>query len=506
MSFLDEIKENSKFLAPNPNTVQQQEQAGRPAPVVQPPRKPTPSASNTLRIPDRPVRPASSLKPAEELRLPDRSKRIEPSSSTATPRTTVTSSDKKPQIPTAPIASSSKITGQSLLPESKLKSRAPWSKPTADNNIHPLATSGAVTKRKTETVAPTMINPNKKLKAVHQALQLMANFDELALEPLAVGISFETSPSIAATMDTVSNALDDSPDDATQTKLPSALSTEEIQDHVRTKVCPILFTQEPHPLRRFKELAMRHPLKVVKVVVKQKKALSVLEGKGVINFVPGRPPSAAQELPSTSQPIVQLASTSTSSKGKGKEVPSHSPPSAAGKKLPSSKPASDDTAAPFTTPNKSAAVATEISEHEEEDMELEEGETISPSPSPQHVKQASLKDDDKHSGFKHNEADVDESASRSLNKDTTVNPKQSTKRTVSSDSGRSTKRKQSDDKNSSEEKNQAATKDKGKQKATETIKEELTDDNLDTTSLKKTLSATAPNANTMEQYKVFTFM
>ncbi|CAO3670390.1 unnamed protein product [Rhizopus microsporus] len=506
MSFLDEIKENSKFLAPNPNTVQQQEQAARPASAVQPPRKSTPSASNTLRVPDRPVRPASSLKPAEELRLSDRPKRTEPSSSTATPRTTVTSSDKKPQNPTAPIASSSKITGQSLLPESKLKSRAPWSKPTVDNNIHPLT----VTKRKAETVAPTTISPNKKLKAVHQALQLMADFDELALEPLAVGISFETGSSTAATMDTVSNSSYDSPGDATQTKLPSALSTEEIQDHVRTKVCPILFSQESHPLRRFKELAMRHPLKVVKVVVKQKKALSVLEGKGVINFVPGRPPSAAQELPSSSQPIAQLAtisaSTSTSSKGKGKEVTSHSSPSAAGKKLPSSKPASDDAAAFFTTPNKSAALATELSEHEEEDMELEEGETISPSPSPQHVKQTSLEDDNKHSGFKHNEADVDESASPSLSKDTVVNPKQSTKRTVSSDSGRSTKRKQSDDKNSSEEKDQAATNDKSKQKATETIKEEPTDANLDTTSQKKTLSATAPNANTMEQYKVFTFM
>lgn len=263
-------------------------------------------------------------------------------------------------------------------------------------------------------------------------------------------------------------------------------------------------------LTYFSFLSNLDPLKVVKVVVKQKKALSVLEGKGVINFVPGRPPSAAQEFPSSSQPIVQLATlsalTSTSSKGKGKEVASHSSPSAAGKKLPSSKPASDDTAASFTIPNKSAALATELSEHEEEDMELEEGETISPSPSPQHVKQASLKDDDKHSGYKHNEADVAESASRSLNKDATVNPKQSTKRTVSSDSGRSTKRKQSDDKNSSEEKGQAATNDKGKQKATETIKEEPTDTNLDTASLKKNLSATAPNANTMEQYKVFTFM
>lgn len=259
-------------------------------------------------------------------------------------------------------------------------------------------------------------------------------------------------------------------------------------------------------LTNFSFLFNPDPLKVVKVVVKQKKALSVLEGKGVINFVPGRPPSAAQGLPLTSQPIVQLASTSASSKGKGKEVPSHSSPSAAGKKLPSSKPASDDTAAHFTTPSKSAAVATEPSEHEEEDMELEEGETISPSPSPQHVKQACIKDDDRHSGFKHNEADVDESASRSLNKDTTASPKQSIKRTVSSDSGRSTKRKQSNDKNSSREKDQAATNDKGKQKATETIKEEPTDTNPDTTSLKKTLSATAPNANTMEQYKVFTFM
>jgi hypothetical protein len=252
------------------------------------------------------------------------------------------------------------------------------------------------------------------------------------------------------------------------------------------------------------------PLKVVKVVVKQKKALSVLEGKGVISFVPGRPPSAAQELPSSSQPIVQLAttpvSTSTSSKSKGKEVTSYSSPSAAGKKLPSSKPAYDDTVAPFTTPNKSTAIATELSEHEEEDMELEEGETISPSPSPQHVKQASLKGDDKHSGSKHNEVDVDEFASRSLNKDTTINSKQSSKRAVSSDSGRSTKRKQSDDKNSSEEKDQAATNEKGKQKTTETIKEEPTDANPDTASLKKTLSATAPNANTMEQYKVFTFM
>jgi hypothetical protein len=63
-------------------------------------------------------------------------------------------------------------------------------------------------------------------------------------------------------MDTVSNSPHDSPDDATQTKLPSALSTEEIQDHVRTKVCPILFSQEPHPLRRFKELAMRRKIKV----------------------------------------------------------------------------------------------------------------------------------------------------------------------------------------------------------------------------------------------------
>ncbi|ORE11948.1 hypothetical protein BCV72DRAFT_196988 [Rhizopus microsporus var. microsporus] len=446
MSFLDEIKENSKFLAPNPNTVHQQDQAGRPAPAVQPSRKPTPSISNTLRIPDRSVRPASSLKPAEEPRLPDRPKKIEPSSSTATPRTTITSSDKKPQISTAPIASSSKTTGQSLLPESKLKSRAPWSKPTVDNNVHPLATSGAVTKRKTETVAPTTISPSKK-KFKTMFVQRFVQYSSLKSPILYVGLR----------------------------NLPCDVRSKYILNDTLTN---------------FSFLFNLDPLKVVKVVVKQKKALSVLEGKGVINFVPGRPPSAAQELPSTSQHIVQLASTSTSSKGKGKEVPSHSPPSAAGKKLPSSKPASDDTAVPFTTPNKSAAVATELSEHEEEDMELEEGETISPSPSPQH----------------HNEADVDESASRSLNKGTTANPKQSTKRTISSDSGRSTKRKQSDDKSSSEEKDQVATNDKGKQKVTETIKEEPTDNNPDTTSLKKTLSATAPNANTMEQYKVFTFM
>jgi hypothetical protein len=68
-------------------------------------------------------------------------------------------------------------------------------------------------------------------------------------------ISFQTSPCTAAPLATdlnVTNAYATSADDI-----------EDVQDDIHTKVCPILLCQEFHPLRKFKELAMRRKVKVL---------------------------------------------------------------------------------------------------------------------------------------------------------------------------------------------------------------------------------------------------
>jgi hypothetical protein len=103
------------------NRHQQQGQSGRPAPAVQPPHMPTASVFNTLRVPDRPVRPVyfSSL---GDLRLPDRSNRTKPSPGTAAVPCQTTSSH---------------------------------------SNAYPLATSGSSNKRTIDAVAPIAVSVAK---------------------------------------------------------------------------------------------------------------------------------------------------------------------------------------------------------------------------------------------------------------------------------------------------------------------------------------------------------
>ncbi|CEG84365.1 hypothetical protein RMATCC62417_18179 [Rhizopus microsporus] len=311
------------------------------------------------------------------------------------------------------------------------------------NIIHPLATSGAAAKRKIDTVTPTMANPKK--------------------EPKEAGVSFEITLSAAAPMATVS--------ESPNARSVSADDVEEIQDHIRTKICPVLFSQELHPLRKFKGLAMKHPLKITKAVVKQKKLISVLKGKDIVNFVHGLPHSVVHRTPSTSQPTVSLASASSSTKGKGKEMPFHGSSGAARKELFTSKPISDISAA--SASNSSITV----------DVKLEEGEIVSsiPFPFPEQVNQACSKDKDKLYSLKRNEVQVGESAFRPEANNVTTNANQSTRRTVPGDSECCTKTKLYNDK----------------------INDKPADASPTTTSVKRTLSVTAPNANTMEQFKVF---
>lgn len=80
---------------------------------------------------------------------------------------------------------------------------------------------------------------------------------------LFFSVSLETSPSTTVPMNTASDVPDTSVDNATESKASTSLSAEEIQDGIRDKVCPILFSQESRPLRKFKELAMRRKIKVL---------------------------------------------------------------------------------------------------------------------------------------------------------------------------------------------------------------------------------------------------
>ncbi|CEI93346.1 hypothetical protein RMCBS344292_07583 [Rhizopus microsporus] len=147
------------------NRHQQQEQPGYPTPILEP-HKPTAISSSTLSLPPRPVRPAffSSF---GDLKLPDRSKSTKPSPGTAAVHCQSTSSD---------------------------------------NSIHPLAASAASTKRKFDAVAPSAMNLNKKLKAVHQASQLIATF-QLAQEPKAIAASSEAGHCTVAPQATVTGTL-----------------------------------------------------------------------------------------------------------------------------------------------------------------------------------------------------------------------------------------------------------------------------------------------------------
>ncbi|KAG1215956.1 hypothetical protein G6F69_000486 [Rhizopus microsporus] len=128
------------------NSHQQQEQFGYPTPVLEP-RKPTAISSN--------------------LKLPGRSKSTKPSPGTAAVHCQPTSSD---------------------------------------NSIHPLAACGASTKRKLDAVVPSVMNANKKLKAVHQASQLIATF-QLAQEPKAIAASSEAGHCTVAPQATVTGTL-----------------------------------------------------------------------------------------------------------------------------------------------------------------------------------------------------------------------------------------------------------------------------------------------------------
>ncbi|ORE08719.1 hypothetical protein BCV72DRAFT_303527 [Rhizopus microsporus var. microsporus] len=393
MAIPADIQENSKFLTPNRNAVRSQ-QYGHLIPVL-----------------------LASFSPIGDLRLPGRSKKAKSSSGTAA------------------------TCSQAL---------------SSGNIIHSLATSGAGIKRKIDAVTPTMANPKKKLKVVHQALQLMTDI-ELSKEPNAADVSFEIALSAATPMAT---------------------------GHIRTKICPVLFSQEFHPLLKFKEFSMKHPLKITKDAVKQKKLISVLKGKDIVNFVPGLPRSVVHRTPSTSQPTVSLASAFSSTKGKDKEMPFHSTSGASGKELFTSKLVSDISAAPAS--NSSTTADIKLFQLKANDEELEEGEIVSSTPSsfPEQVSQACSKDEGKFYILKHNEAQVGESAFRPEVNNITTNANQSTRRTAPSDSECRTKIKLCNDK----------------------INDKPADASPTTTSVKRTLSATAPNANTMEQFKVITVM
>lgn len=131
------------------------------------------------------------------------------------------------------------------------------------------------------------------------------------------------------------------------------------------------------------------PLKVTKAVVKQKKLISVLKGKDIISFTPGRPHSVVHRTPSTSRSTVSLASTSSSTKGKDKEMPFHGFLDAARKELFTSKSVFDISVVPAATSNSSTTADVKLFHLKAGDMELEEGEIVSLTPSSlQQVNQA----------------------------------------------------------------------------------------------------------------------
>ncbi|PHZ17243.1 uncharacterized protein RHIMIDRAFT_288181 [Rhizopus microsporus ATCC 52813] len=362
------------------NRHQQQEQSGCPTPVLEP-HRPTANTFSTLSLPTRPVRPAffSSF---GDLKLPGRSKAIKPSSSTAA---------------------------------------AHYQPISFNNSIHPLATSGVFTKRKFDAVAPSAMNANKKLKAVHQVSQLMTTF-QLAKKPKAVATSSEVGPYTAAPQATVIDAFDAS--DTTATTSTDA-------DGAQGNAFSVLFVQESHPLGKFKELAMRHPVKVTKVAVKQRMVLSFLKGKEVLGFFPRRPRFSSHDVPSIPKLAAQFPSIPSTSKGKGKEVPLHRLSSSTMNKLPASNPASEASAITSAVSNRSTATNSKASMHEVDDVAPEESEIINPSP-PHIFQQACSKHDNKPSYFKPNEAHDNESLTSSMSKGIPTNPTAaSTKRVLS---------------------------------------------------------------------------
>ncbi|CEG84390.1 hypothetical protein RMATCC62417_18199 [Rhizopus microsporus] len=94
------------------------------------------------------------------------------------------------------------------------------------------------------------MNANKKLKAVHQASQVMTTF-QLAQEPKAVAASSEVGHCTAAAQ-------------ATVTGTPNAsVAFTANKEGTYGNACPVLFVQESHPLGKFKELAMRLKIKPI---------------------------------------------------------------------------------------------------------------------------------------------------------------------------------------------------------------------------------------------------
>ncbi|CEG68763.1 hypothetical protein RMATCC62417_04960 [Rhizopus microsporus] len=186
------------------NRHQQQEYFGRSTPVLEP-LKPVASTSSTLGLPKRPVRPAH-FSSFGDLKLPDRYQLTKTSSGTAV---------------------------------------AHCQPASYGNSILPLATSGASTKRKFDAVAPSAMNANKKLKAVHQVTQLMTTFQ------LAQDASSEVGHCTAAAQATVTGTPNAS--------VASAANKEGTYDNA----CPVLFVQESHPLGKFLELAMRLKIKLI---------------------------------------------------------------------------------------------------------------------------------------------------------------------------------------------------------------------------------------------------
>ncbi|CEJ00395.1 hypothetical protein RMCBS344292_14451 [Rhizopus microsporus] len=269
----------------------------------------------------------------------------------------------------------------------------------SDNSIHPLVTSGASTKRKFDAVVPSAMNANK--------------------EPKAVAASSEVGHCTAASQAAVtgtSNAFTASAVDA---------------DDTHDSACPVPFVQESHPLNKFKELAMRHPMRVMKMAVKQRKVLYSLKGKEALDFVPRHPHSSSHGAPPISKPAAQFPSIPSISKGKGKELSLHRPSSSTMSKLPASNPASEVSAVTSAAPNKPTAISTMVPMNKVEDEEPEEGEIVDPSP-PHKIQQAYSKHDNKPSCFKPNEAYDNESLSGSMAKGIPANSTAAPTKRVSS--------------------------------------------------------------------------
>ncbi|CEG74653.1 hypothetical protein RMATCC62417_09827 [Rhizopus microsporus] len=142
-------------------------------------------------------------------------------------------------------------------------------------------------------------------------------------------------------------------------------------DDTQYNACPVLCVHEFHPLGKLLELAMQHPMKVTKVAVKQRKVLSPLKGKEVLDFVPRRPRSPSHGVPSISKPAAQFSSILSTSKGKGREVTLHRPSISTMDKLPASNPASEVSAVTSAASNRPTAANSKASMHNVDDVEPE---------------------------------------------------------------------------------------------------------------------------------------